>query len=147
MANIAAAGNYLGLRASENSQVKQDKVDHREPPSGKEGMKVWNTNDLIFSDKKRSETSHGIRQGFEKVYAFLVSFRFKKDHQNGQQIRVTIDKAHSKVYPVRKLTIVILRKGKLGHTIDLPVGIYFNNKGGVKYLTSNKVTEIIKEAC
>ena len=38
------------------------------------------------------------------------------------------------------------KKNKRGHSVDLPVAIYVNKKVEVKYLASNKVTEIIRKA-
>jgi hypothetical protein len=81
----------------------------------------------------------------KKVYAILVTFRFQKNRQNGQQIRLVINKDHPKLCLVKNMVIMVLRKRKLGHCMDLPVEIYVNKKGEVKYLTSNKSTEIIRK--
>ena len=81
-----------------------------------------------------------------KVYAVLVTFTFLNNHQNKQQIRMTIDKDHPKVCPVRNLAIMVVRKQKLGYFMDLSVKIYVNKKGEVKYLMSTKVTEILRKA-
>jgi hypothetical protein len=58
----------------------------------------------------------------------------------------TIYKDHSKVCPVRSMAIMVVRKGRLGHYMDLLVAIYVNNKGNIRYLTSNEVPEITRKA-
>ena len=76
VANIAAAGKYLGQRASKYSQPKQDEVDYHTLPSGKEIMKAWNANDFIFYDEKGHKLHMKSDKDLKKVHAVLVTFRF-----------------------------------------------------------------------
>jgi hypothetical protein len=146
VSNVIAAGKFLGWRASEHSQTSQDKVDYHKYPSGKEVMKAINGNDVIYTDKKGRLIEIKKKSDLKKVHAVIITFRHQKNRQNGQQIRLLALKSHPEICPVMNLAQMSLRKIKARHSNDMPLAMFINAEKEVKYLTSQKVTEIIRKA-
>ena len=146
VANTEAAGKFLGWRSSEYSQPKQDSVDYHVYPSGKKVMKAVNGNDLKFYDKNGRRIHLKPGSNLKNVHSVVITFRHQKNRQNGQQIRLVVNKDHPKICAVINLAEMVLRSLILGHSMELPLAIYANKKGEVKYLTSSKMTEMIRKA-
>ena len=51
--------------------------------------------------------------------------------------------ANPELCPVRNAFLLILRKTRLNHLLDLPLAIFVNKSGDVKYLTASKIEEVI----
>ena len=146
LANTEAAGKYLGWQLRKYSQTKQDKVDYHGYLSGKKVMKAVNGNDLKFYDKNGQRIHLKPGSNLKNVHSLVITFRHQKNCQNGQQIRLMVNKDHPKICAVINLAEMVLRKIRLGHSMDLSLAIYANKKGEVKYLTSAKMTEMIRKA-
>jgi hypothetical protein len=146
VSNVIAAGKFLGWRASEHSQTSQDKVDYHKYPSGNEVMKAINGNDVIYTDKKGKLIEIRKKSDLKKVHALIITFRHQKNRQNNQQIRLLALKSCPEICPVMNIAQMSLRKFRARHSKDMPLAVFINAEGKVKYLTSAKVTEIIRKA-
>jgi hypothetical protein len=73
-----------------------------------------------------------------------LTFRIQKNRQNGQSITFVADNKHPQICPVRAAHRIYLRAKRLGKSDDQPMGIFINHQGIVKYLTANKITEVLQ---
>jgi hypothetical protein len=73
-----------------------------------------------------------------------LTFRIQKNRRNGQSITFVADNKHPQICPVRAAHRIYLRAKRLRKLDDQPMGIFVNHQGIVKYLTANKITEIIQ---
>ena len=76
----------------------------------------------------------------------VVTWRFQKNRQNGQQIRLLVDRDHPDICPALALANMALRKARLKHSLDLPLAVFKDKDGIVKYTTRQKVTDVIRKA-
>ena len=94
IADIATFGKAAGVRVSEHSQTKSDTVDYHEYPSGKQVIKAITGNDTIFSDTDGKIFQIKKKADLKRVHAVVVTWRFQKNRQNGQQSRLLVDSDH-----------------------------------------------------
>lgn len=146
IADIATFGKAAGVRVSEHSQTKSDTVDYHEYPSGKQVIKAITGNDAIFSDIDGKIFQIKRKSDLKRVHAVVVTWRFQKNRQNGQQIRLLVDRDHPEICPALALASMALRKHRLKHSMDLPLAVFKDTDGTVKYTTHKKVTELIRKA-
>ncbi len=79
-----------------------------------------------------------------------LTFRIQKNHQNGQSITFAMDDKHPHICPVCAAYQNYLRAICLGQSDGQPMGIFVNHQGIVKYLTANKIAEVlqsVEKAC
>ena len=146
IADIATFGKAAGVRVSEHSQTKSDTVDYHEYPSGKQVIKAITGNDTIFSDIDGKIFQIKKKADLKRVHAVVVTWRFQKNRQNGQQIRLLVDSDHPDICPALALARMALRKHRLKHSMDLPLAVFKDTDDVVKYTTHKKVTELIRKA-
>ena len=79
------------------------------------------------------------------AYKVILTIRHQKNRQNGEK-KTLVRNEHSLICPVFNFALMELRKYQLNHSSKLPLAIYLNEKKQVKYLTPNKVTEILRKA-
>ena len=75
-----------------------------------------------------------------------VKWRIKKNHQNGQTLQIMVELNHPDISPVRNAFHLILRKQRSQHSLSLPLAIFTNKNGDVKYLTASKISEVLRKA-
>ena len=85
-------------------------MDYHEYPSGKKVMKAVNGNDLKFYDKNVQRIHLKPGSKLRNVHLVVITFRHQKNCQNGQQIRLVINKDHTKICAVINLAEMVLRK-------------------------------------
>jgi hypothetical protein len=73
-----------------------------------------------------------------------ITFRIQKNRKNGQKITFAADDKHPHICPVRSAYCIFLRAKRLGQSDDQPMGVYLNQQGIVKYLTANKISELLQ---
>jgi hypothetical protein len=73
-----------------------------------------------------------------------LTFRIQKNCQNGQSITFAMDDKHPHICPVRAAYQIYLQTKRLGQLDDQPKSIFVNHQGIVKYLTANKIAEVLQ---
>ena len=56
------------------------------------------------------------------------------------------DLEHPEICPVRNAFLIVLCKARLEHSLDLPLAIFVNKNGAMKYLTASKIAGVIRAA-
>ena len=73
-----------------------------------------------------------------------MTFRIQKNRQNGQSINFVADDKHQNICPVRAAYRIFLRAKRLGQSNKQPMGVFVNHQGNTKYLTANKIAEVLQ---
>jgi hypothetical protein len=73
-----------------------------------------------------------------------LTSRVQKNWQNGQSITFVADDKHQHICPVRVAYGIYLQVKRLGQTDDQPMGVFVNHHGLVKYLTANKIADVLQ---
>ena len=76
----------------------------------------------------------------------IITFRHQKNRQNGQQLRLLALKSCPEICLAMNIAQISLRKVSAQHSKDMPLAVFINAEGKVKYLASAKVTEIGRKA-
>ena len=108
-------------------------------------MKALNGNDIVFADNK------GVlfqikRKQISKECILQLLHGGIKNRRNGEKTRLIADQTHPDICSVINLAKMAWRKARLRHSMKMPLTIYKNKNGEVKYVTHQKVTEIIRKA-
>ena len=80
----------------------------------------------------------------EQPKKLKITFRIQKNWQNGQSISFVADDKHPDICPVRSAYKILLRAKRLGQSDTQPMGVFVNTNGIVKYLTGNKISEVLQ---
>ena len=144
--NITAFGRITGPRVSEYAQTSPDKVDIHRYPSGKEVIKAFIAEDFEFFDKKGNPIVIDENTQIDMVKSMRVRWRIQKNRQNGQKLKLQACRKSPDLCAVRNAIQIVLRKIRLRHDLDLPLAIYVDKKGEIKYLTAKKVAEVFRKA-
>ena len=132
-----------GFRCSEYAQTRHDEYEY---PSGRRVIKAFTPLDWNFFDaRNRLISVH--TQGTElREYPkkLRITFRHQKNRQNGQSITLVSDDAHPDICPVRAGYHIFLRSKRLGLSDSEPMGVFVNKSGSTKYLTGNKIQEVLQ---
>jgi hypothetical protein len=136
-------GRVAGFRVAEYAQTTQNKIDAYEYASGNKVTKAFVSSDWKFYDEKGCLMTafDGLSDLPKKM---KLTFRIQKNRQNGQSITFVADNKHPQICPVRAAHRIYLRAKRLGKLDDQPMGIFVNHQGIVKYLTANKITEVLQ---
>ena len=134
-----------GLRCAEYAQKTQSKVDEHEYPSGRRVIKAFIATDWKFFDKDGKTIN--VHPLGEDVHTFpsklRVTYRIQKNRQNGQSITLVADNVHPDICPVRAAYRIFLQSKRLGQSDSQPMAV-FVNKNGTKYLTGNKIADVLR---
>ena len=135
-----------GLRCAEYAQKTQSAVDEHIYPSGKRVIKAFiPTNWKFYKENGRTVTVHPLNKEIKTFPAKLrLTFRIQKNRRNGQSITLVADKNHPETCPVRAAYRIFLRAKRLGQSDFQPMAVFLNSKGVKKYLTGNKIAEILR---
>ena len=138
-------GRVAGFRVAEYAQTTQDKVDEYEYASGNRVIKAFIPLDWNFYDKKgRLITVHSLDGSADPPAKIKLTFRIQKNRQNGQSITFVADNRHPDICPVRAAYRIFLRAKRLGQSDNQPMGVFTNHHGITKYLTANKIAEVLQ---
>jgi len=135
-----------GLRCAEYAQKTQSTFDEHEYPSGKRVVKAFIPTDWKFYDSNgaliRIHTLKGdLRELPKKVKA---TFQIEKNRQNGQSITLVANDAHPDICPVQAAYRIFLRSKRLGQSDSEPMGVFVNKFGITRYLTGNKIQDVLR---
>jgi hypothetical protein len=137
-----------GLRCAEYAQKNQSGVDEHLYPSGKRVVKAFLPTDWEFYDDTGAIIGiHSLNsepQDFPKK--LRVTFRIQKNRQNGQKLTLVTDDGHPDICPVRAAYRIFLRAKRLGQSDLQPMGLFVNKFGITKYITGNKIADILRFA-
>ena len=144
--NMASFGRITGPRAGEYAQKTQTRIEIHEYPSGKKVTKAFLAEDFEFFDKKKRRIRVFNKSSLKRVHSMKVTWRIQKNRQNGQTLHIMADLDHPDICPVRNAFHLVLRKQRLQHSLSLPLAIFQNKSGDVKYLTASKIAEVLRKA-
>jgi hypothetical protein len=134
-----------GFRVAEYAQKTQNKIDEFEYGSGNKVVKAFVPTDWSFYDATgRLVTLHSLDGSGHLPKKLKIKFRIQKNRQNGQSITFAADDKHPHICPVRSAYRIFLRSKRLGQSDSQPMGVYENHQGLVKYLTGNKISELLQ---
>ena len=135
-----------GLRCAEYAQKTQSTFDEHEYPSGKPVVKAFIPTDWKFYDSSdsliRIHTLKGDPREFPKK--LKVTFRIQKNRQNGQSITLVADDIHPDICLVQAAYRIFLRSKRLGQSDSEPMGVFINKFGITRYLTGNKIQDVLR---
>ena len=131
-----------GLRVAEYAQRSQTKVDVHEYPSGKRVTKAFIANDWKFYDKKGKIVDGSCPTS--KPIKVKVTFRIQKNRRNGQKITIVADDSYPEICPVKAAQRIVVRAKRLGQLDHKPLAVFLNHQNQKKYLTGNKIAEILQ---
>ena len=138
-------GRVAGFRVAEYAQTTQNKVDEFEYASGNRIVKAFVPLDWKFYDKQgRLMNVHSLDGLADPPSKMKLTFRIQKNRQNGQSINFVADDKHQNICPVRAAYRIFLRAKRLGQSNDQPMGVFSNKQGITKYLTANKIAEVLQ---
>ena len=80
------------------------------------------------------------------MHSVVITWRHQKKQKKRRETRLIADHAHPDVCSVINLAKMAWRKARLRHSMNMPLTIFKNKNGEVKYVTHQKVTEIIRKA-
>jgi hypothetical protein len=72
-----------------------------------------------------------------------VTYQIQKNRQNGQSITLVSDDDHPDICPVCATYRIFLRAKRLGQSNSQPMAIFVNKQGNTKYLTGNKISDVL----
>ncbi len=134
-----------GFRVAEYAQQTQTKVDEYECPSGSKVIKAFTSLDWRFYDSSgHLITLHSLDDLAKAPKKLQITFRIQKNCKNGQKITLTANDKYPHICPVCSAYCIFLCAKRLGQADDQPMGVYLNHQGIVKYLTGNKIAELLQ---
>ena len=146
LSQVLAFGSRTGPRAGEIAQTTQTKVDYHIYPSGAKVIRAFVPDDFEFYDKNGRRILTIDETSLDNLGHMFAQWKRQKNGQNGQKRMIQADHKHPRLCPVRNALLLILRKMRLGHSMLLPIAIFKNKKGEVKYLIGSKIAEILQKA-
>jgi hypothetical protein len=140
--NLIRVGGFI---VAEYAQKTQTKVDEHEYPLGSKVDKAFTSLDWCFYDASGClVTLHSLDGPAEAPKKLQITLRIQKNCKNGQKITFTADDKHPHICTVCSAYHIFLQAKRLGQADDQPMGVYLNHQGIVKYLTGNKIAEILQ---
>jgi hypothetical protein len=134
-----------GLQVTKYAQQTESKIDMHKYPSGKWVTMAFLPMGWIFYDKDnrtiRKHPSGGVIALPKKM---KVTFRIQKNRQNGQLITIVSDDNDPNLCPVRAAYKIFLQAKRLGQTDNEPMAVLINKSGKKKYLTGNKISDVLR---
>jgi hypothetical protein len=138
-------GRVAGFQVAEYAQTTQNKIDAYEYASGNKVTKAIISSDWKFyDDNKCLMMVHSLDGLADPPKKMKLTFRIQKNCQNGQPITFVTDVKHPHICPVHAAYCIYLRAKRLGQLDDQPMGIFINHQGVVRYLTANKIAEVLQ---
>jgi hypothetical protein len=72
-----------------------------------------------------------------------IIFRIQKNRKNRQSITINADNDHQEIFPVRAAYRIFLSAKCLGQTDSQPMAVFIKNAGAKKYVTGNKISDVL----
>ena len=109
-------------------------------------MKALNGKSTRFLDINGKEVLIKSNTNLDRIESGKTKFDHQKNRQNSEEIGSVADKKHKKTCSLINQALMIKRKRRFGHSMDLPIAVYKNKKGQIKYLTGATLTNMIRRA-
>ena len=145
LAKIASLAKVVGPRASEFAQSTQSRVDVHRYPSGKKVVKAWIRKDWLFYDKAGKKVRTFNKKTRSRIAKVRITWRIQKNRRNGQSITVVRDWDNPEVCPVLAAFDIYMNSIRIGQKDTLPMLAFIGKDGKMKYLTTNKIAEILRK--
>ncbi len=134
-----------GLQLAEYVQKTKSKVDVHNYPSSKQVIKAFLPTDWIFYDENgRVIRDHPSGEACPSPKKMKITFQIQKNRQNDQSITLISDDNHPDICPVQAVYKIFLRSKRLGQTDKQPMAVFVNKNGKIKYLTGNKILDVLR---
>jgi hypothetical protein len=134
-----------GFRVAEYAQKTQSKFNEHEYASGNKVAKAFIASDWKFYDEQGHLVVTHSHDGLADLPKKMkLTFRIQNNCQNGQSITFVADDKHQHICLVRAAYIIYLQAKRLGQPDDKPMGVFVNHHGLVKYLTANKIADVLQ---
>jgi hypothetical protein len=134
-----------GFRVAEYAQTTQTKIDVHQYSSGKEVINAFLPGDWVFkNDKGQVIKVNPLGRITDMPKQLKIAFRIQKNRQNCQSIMIMSDDDHPEICPVRAAYRIFLQAKELSQTDSQPMAIFKNQLGKTKYLTRNKISELLQ---
>eukprot|EP00985_Skeletonema_marinoi_P012069 scaffold5758_cov69-Skeletonema_marinoi.AAC.4 len=155
VANVAAICRYLGCRVSEYAQKTQTKIDYHVYPSGLRVIKAFLLTDWVFFDEKGTRlsiapfTNRPMSEIYDQIDHMSVTWRIQKNRQNGQSLKLKVDRANEPLCPIKNALEIVLRKLRIDRArLATPLCVFTKEAHSTNalYLTARKVAEVIQKA-
>lgn len=137
-------GRYTGSRLAEYGQATEKRIEYHELPNGGKIMKALCRNDFCFKDKSGKAVLNPVANR-QHVYSVTITWRVQKNRRNGQKITWVLDSKNPVLCPVKAAIRIYNRSIILGMTADMPMGVYKNERGDIRFLTGNKISKLFKK--
>ncbi len=134
-----------GLRLAEYVRKTKSKVDVHNYPLGKKVIKAFLPTDWIFyNENGRIIRDHPSgKEAHPSPKKMKITLWIQKNRQNGQSITLISDDNHPDICPVRAAYKIFLQSRRLGQTDKQPMAVFVNKNGNTKYLTGNKISDVL----
>ena len=140
-----ALGRILGFWVAEYTHTTQSQINMYEYASGNKVIKAFISPDWRFYDEKgRLITIHSLEEARVTPKKLKVMFRIQKNCENGQSITLAANDKNHHICPVHAAYLIYLQAKRLGQSDDQPMGVFVNHQGIVRYLTANKIAEVLQ---
>jgi hypothetical protein len=127
------------------SIVTVNKIDAYEYASGNKATKAFVSSDWKFyNDNGCLMMVHSLNSLADLLKKMKLTFRIQKNCQNGQSITFAANDKHLHICPVCAAYRIYLQAKRLDQLDDQPMGIFVSHQGIMKYLTANKITEVLQ---
>ncbi len=137
---------FIGPRISEYAQTTQDKVDYHVYPSGTRVIKAFTANNFVFYDKSGHVLKKIDDSTLDTATSVQITWRIKKNCQNGQKIKLSADTKNPAICPVRGALRMVMRASRLGQPDDMPVAYYRTKKAPLLYITGSRIATLLCKA-
>ena len=143
--NTIIIARKIGPRAGEFTQKSANKPDYHEYQSGKRLIKSICADWLIFRNRRGNKIKNPSRTR-ASVHSVAIKWKIQKNRRNGEELLYTRDYNNPELCMVESCIDLFKRAATLGQDTDLPLFVYEDKEGTMKYLTANATTKYIQTA-
>ena len=137
--------NEDGCRKQEFAQDKEDQVMVYITPTGDSVVRALTGNDFLFFDGIGNSLDIFAPGQRELIDSSLTVYKIQKNRQNMQKINHARNTANPEWCFIERQLRIMDRAKALGQPSDMPLGIFQDEDGSVKYLTGDLITEYLRD--
>lgn len=143
--DLVISGREIGYRASEISQTASTKPNyHTYPRTQRKVIKsicedwwtAYDVNNNVINDILTNE---------DAVHKMRITWLIQKNRQNGEKLTYARDTTNELFCVPRAIISMIRRARDLNQPSHLPLSVYKDSKGAVRYLTCKSLNDYIKQ--
>ncbi len=101
---------------------------------------------LVILQQQRWSNLHPKFKGDLQDYPnkLKITFQIQKNRQNGQSITLVADDAHPEICPVWASYRIFIQANRLDQSDSEPLAVFVNKNDITKYLTGNKISDVLQ---